>query len=758
METSEELRMSLGNSAGISFAGLGSGIDTENIVNRLIQLQRQQGTRIERRKLGVSQRKDLYTQFRGTLSNFRSAASALNSGTSFNSVSATSSVTDVATLSGSDAASPGVYALKTFQLAQAQKVGSSAQQDTTSALGLAGSFKVNGTEITVASTENLLQVAEKINNAKAGVTASVINGGTGKAYLNISSDKSGVMNNVRLEEVSGGVLGSLGFTSTAVRSAVTNGMQSFALESSSATLGSQLGFTSGGPKTVTINGQSVEIDASTDTLTSLAAKIDALDEVSAQVVSSQEMGRTVYRLEITGATFTPATTDSGNVLLDLGILKPTNELVRGQDAKYSLDGISLTSDSNSINTAIPGATLTLLQADSTNGKTSNLSISRDSAVIKGKVKAFVEAYNQVADFVAQNSKFDKESFASGPLFGDFTTRQILSELNTTALSNISGLTGNLQNLAQVGITTDGGTKLKIDESVFDKAFLANPTEVSNLFRASGAGSSTALSYVSSTSDTAASGPAGFAINITKAATKQTATASTAMSGNLSAQEILTFTGGALGTTSKALVFSAGTSLTSMVNQINSDSSLKDVVTASIEGGKLKMTAVRFGTPGNFTVTSNLSAATDNSGVGTTGQATVVAGIDVEGTINGEPATGSGQFLTAKTDKTTNATTNGIQIQYTGTAIGAVGNMVFTKGSAALLSSRVDNYLLTTTGLLSAAENSLQAQMDDFDDQIDSLEKSLVVREQQLRAKFLRMEQAISASQAQGQRLTAMMPR
>lgn len=758
METSEELRMSLGNSAGISFAGLGSGIDTENIVNRLIDLQRQQGTRIERRKLGVNQRKDLYSQFRGTLSNFRSAASALNGFAAFNSVTATSSVTDVATLSGSDAASPGIYALKTFQLAQAQKVGSTAQQDTTSALGLTGTFKVNGTEISVTDSENLIQIAEKINNAKAGVTASVINGGTGKTYLNLSSDKAGAMNNIRLENVSGGALASLGFTSTTVRSAIANGMQSFALESSSATLASQLGFTSGGPKTVTINGQSVEIDASTDTLTSLAAKIDSLDEVSAQVVSSQEMGRTVYRLEITGGGFTPSTGDSGNVLLDLGILKPTNELVRAQDAKYSLDGISLSSDSNTINTAIPGATLTLLQADSTNGKTSNLSISRDSGAIKTKVKAFIEAYNQVADFVAQNSKFDKETFASGPLFGDFTTRQILSELNTTALSNISGLTGSLQNLAQVGITTDGGTKLKMDEATFDKAFLANPTAVSNLFRASGTGSNTALTFVSSSSDTVPSGPAGYAINITKVATKQTTTASTAMSGNLAAQEILTFTGGALGTTSKALIFSAGTSLESMVNQINSDSSLKDVVTASIEGGKLKMTASRFGTPGNFTVTSSLAAATNNSGIGTSGQATVVAGVDVEGTINGEPTTGSGQFLTAKTDKTTNATTNGMQIQYTGTTTGAVGNMVFTKGSAALLSTRVDNYLLTNTGLLSAAENSLQAQLDDFDDQIDSLEKTLVVREQQLRAKFLRMEQAISAAQAQGQRLTAMMPR
>src|SRR5581483_11483691 len=249
-----------------------------------------------------------------------------------------------------------------------------------------------------------------------------------------------------------------------------------------------------------------------------------------------------------------------------------------------------------------------------------------------------------------------------------------------------------------------------------------------------------------------SGSIGYVIDITQAATQGTASAGTSMTSGEAAQETLTFGGALLGNTSYNLTVAAGTTLDQLISQINSDGRLKDLLTASKDGSDhLVLTSKRYGTPGSFTVVSDTAAGSDNSGIGTT----ILAGtgLDVAGTINGEPATGSGQFLTGNAG---NANTEGLQIQITGTQTGNLGTMIFTRGAASVTSNVLAGALDFTSGVLSASMNSLQAQMNNIDDSISQINDRAAAKEDMLRTKFSAMEAAISALQSQMNQLNSIL--
>ena len=201
--------MSLGNSAGISFSGLASGIDTDSMIQRLMQLEGIGVTRLQNSQKQLQGKMALYTQYRSVLSSLKTAANGLNSASVFNPMKATSSDSAVATLASSSSSTQGSYDLKSYQLAQAQKLSSNAQASLDTALGFTGTFSINGKSISVTNTDSIKAVAEKINNAGGDFTASIINGGTNQTYLTITAKDSGKLKNLRMEDTSGTVLASL---------------------------------------------------------------------------------------------------------------------------------------------------------------------------------------------------------------------------------------------------------------------------------------------------------------------------------------------------------------------------------------------------------------------------------------------------------------------------------------------------------------------------------------------------------------------
>ncbi|QYK58880.1 MAG: flagellar filament capping protein FliD [Fimbriimonadaceae bacterium] len=743
--------------SGISFSGVGSGIDSATIISQLMGLERIPVRRMQIRQAQIQARSDLYGQFRSKLGALNAAASALNSAGAFNAMKVSLSDPSVALASVGSGAAPGSYQLKVSALAQAHKVGSTAQASADQALGYAGEFMVNGKAVSIAATDSLNTIAGKLNTLGAGVTASVVNGGAGNAFLSLTSDKTGVASAIQLAQISGNALSGLGLQTGGAALREDTGpdrWRSFGFSGQLETLKSLTGSSMAG--TFTINGQDVAVDFETDTLQGLASKINALGAgVTASVAQATEDGKTVYRLQVDGAGAVAGTSDPDGVLQALGVFQRgfSEVIVGAQDAAYSIDGVNLTSASNSVSGVVSGVTLTLLKADSGTPPTTTLTISRDDPAIKGSVKNFMSAYNDVVGFIRSNSSFDKDTFASGPLFGDAMAAQVTNAIGDLIFKDVGS--GSFRNLTSLGFSIDGEGKMTLDESRLDSAIAQSPNAVAALFRTVATTNNTDLSYISSTSKSKPSGPAGYEVNITQLATKTSTVAQSAQTGASTATEKLTFSGTLFGGSSIELTVSTGSTAADLVDQINNDSRLRDLVQASLDGdGKLNLVSKRFGTPGAFSVVSDLEAGPNNSGFGTDG-GVVTLGLNVEGTINGEEATGSGQFLTGKAGA---ANVDGLQILYAGNTLGAIGNVVFGKGVASRMSDLMMTFTDTVDGLLTATDRALQDQIKDITDRITDYEKTLEIREQTLRARFLAMEQAVSALQAQQARLNQMRTR
>ena len=740
-------------SSGINFGGLASGMDTEGIISKLVSIQKQPIARLQQQQQKYLKQADVIAALKGQISNVAQSANSLLTADAFSAVIPSNSDSSVASLVMSGVGQAGNYTLSVSKLAQSQKISSGAQSSVSSALGQTGQFTINGKLVSVDSTDSLSSVARKINDVSPGATASIINGGTGNAYLTITSSNSGISGKPQLSDLTGSFLSTIGVLGATenIRLPITNGAAGINFSSSSDIVGSSLGVTGLTAQTIKVNGVNVSINLQSDSLQAVADKINSASTgATASVVSVTEGVNTKYRLEITGAS-TPTFVDAGNTLATLGIVQKTasNELVAAQDASYKVDGVSLTSSTNTIEGVIPGGKITLLKADATTPPTTTLSIKSDTDAVANRIKSFTDSYNSAVKFITDNSQFDGDTYETGPLFGDPVARQFLSTMNSLLMSNIPGLTGNYKNLTDIGIRIDGTGSLSVDSSKLNTAIQTDSEGVRKLFQNFGSSSSSSVVYISGTSSTQPSSPSSYGVNITQVATKTQYVAATAKTSNNTSSETLTFSGNLIGSSSYNLTIDVGSNLQTIIDKINNDTKLKDLLTASNNSGKLQIDSKRFGSNGLFNVVSNQSPLGSNSGVGFN-PGTLTNGLDVAGTINGESAMGVGQFLTGtKTD----GKALGLQIQYSGTSTGNAGNITFTRGMSGIVNSALTMFTDIASGITVTTEKALRDQGELIKNQIDTINKRAAASITELRAKFSQMEQQISKVQQQGARLS-----
>ncbi|HRJ27205.1 MAG TPA: flagellar filament capping protein FliD [Fimbriimonadaceae bacterium] len=749
---------------GISFNGIGSGLDTQSLIRQLISIEQIPIQRMQAQQRALNARMSAVDQFNSALKSLATSAGLLNNAASFNPVRANSSDSSVATISAGAGASAGVYQLEVMRLAQSQKIASNVNglESTTKSLqdmGLwngNGNFVINGKGISVAATDTLTTLAQKINSANAGVTASLIDGGAGKAYLSLTSNSTGEANRMQLSDVGAdGVLSQLGIVSGAVsiREPIVGGAASSRFSSNSTALGAMTGSTGIFSGTVTVGTGSITVSGS-DTLQSIADKINNPANgtgATALVTSTTENGVTRHRLEITGTT---TFGNEGNFWQNLGVTQRAmgNTLVAAQDAEFKLDGVTLKSATNSVTTVIPGATLTLLKADVTTPPKTTLSMTRDNEQIKKNIKGFVEAFNNVVDYIDQTTSFNKETFQSGPLFGDAMVQQFENSISTMLFNNVTPDGAKFRNLTQLGFALDDKGKIKVDEAVLDKAIAEDVDAVSAVLRSTGSTTGADLSFIAGTNKTKSSSAAGYNIQINQAATKGSIIGAKSQDSANPLAETLTFNGGLFGNQPINIILNAGNDLAATIQQLNNDSRLKDLILAENDNGKLKITSKRFGSPGDFTVVSDQEADTNNSSIGFGGLAgTYTAGLNVAGTINGEAATGSGQLLTGNSG---NENTEGLQIMYTGSATGNLGTVRYTSALASRTGNLLDSFTDTVNGLTSATSTGIKSQIDQLSSSIESLTSQITVKQETLRRKFAVMEQTLSQLQGQSNRLGA----
>src|SRR5690606_29378106 len=156
-------------------SGIASGLDTDKWIEAVMALERRPITQLQQRKTTLQQQRDAWRDINTRLNNLSSRLSDLRLSTTFLNRTATSSDANVLSVSAGTAAIPGRYEVEVKQLAQAHRVQSD-KFDADEARGLSGTFKIFDVQVTVDEEDTLVTIAQKINDARAGVSATVVDG------------------------------------------------------------------------------------------------------------------------------------------------------------------------------------------------------------------------------------------------------------------------------------------------------------------------------------------------------------------------------------------------------------------------------------------------------------------------------------------------------------------------------------------------------------------------------------------------------
>lgn len=197
----------------ISAPGLGSNLDVNGLVTQLMTAEKKPLEALNIKEASIQARLSAFGSIKGSLSSLKGALSSLRDAARFSGFRA--SVGDAAVASVSVSGQPAVasYSLEVTALAQAQKLKSVAFASTTETVGSgtitiqfgkyeSGSFTLNADKPTQSITidpadASLAGVRDAINKANAGVTANVVNDGTGQRLV-LSSKDSGASNALRI--------------------------------------------------------------------------------------------------------------------------------------------------------------------------------------------------------------------------------------------------------------------------------------------------------------------------------------------------------------------------------------------------------------------------------------------------------------------------------------------------------------------------------------------------------------------------------
>jgi len=508
----------------ITFDGLASGLNTQDIISKLLQIEQAPITRLNQRKLDIEKQRDAWKDLGTRLQNLSSALSALLQRSTVIGFTVRPSDDNAPfTASANANAIAGSYSIQIQQLATATTLRSSgaigADVDPNALLKdsnfrsaiTAGHFTINGVAISVdPTTDTLNDVIDRINTSGAGVVASLVTV-DGRTRLQLQAATPGGPLQI----------GALGDTSNflsvtsllgAPRTGDTVvGTRSLTAAKTTVPLSqAMLATPVSGPGTLTINGVAIDYDPAVDSLSTILNRINAS---SAGVTASYDAvtDRVVLTAKTTGS-LSMTISDTGNLATALG-LDPNNQQL-GQNAVYSLDGGATWqySTSNTVTGAIPGVTLTLTRTTSS-PYSFTVEPNTDGAV--AAVRKFVDQFNSVLSFIADKTSYDATTKTAGTLLGDSAVRAIEATLRRLVTSPAINAGGAYRTLADIGISfgrvgSAVGTtnQLQLDEDKLRAALRDNPNAVFELLGATSRATLTTpgdIAFVSGTPQPPASG-------------------------------------------------------------------------------------------------------------------------------------------------------------------------------------------------------------------------------------------------------------
>jgi len=163
-------------------------------------------------------------------------------------------------------------------------------------------------------------------------------------------------------------------------------------------------------------------------------------------------------------------------------------------------------------------------------------------------------------------------------------------------------------------------------------------------------------------------------------------------------------------------------------------------------GYLKMTSSSYGSSSKVETMASVTESA-YSALGLTEGATLHFGKDVEGTINGEAATGKGQILTGNEG---NATTAGLKLKISITESqlgdGDEGSITITRGFASAFQESLNHITKSSSGVIARKTTSLQNQISSMEKQVKEFDERLALRRESLIRKWTELEVVLSQLQ------------
>lgn len=756
-----------------SIDGISSQLNTTAIVDAIMEFERRPAVLLEQRQAEKTQ---IVTMLKALEAKFIALGAQLKQlmrQSTFETASV--SVSDETYLSGTAVGRvpAGSYDFQVLSLARNHQLASQGFNSESMAELGTGTIRIqvgdgSDKEIVIDATNNsLVGIKQAINDADAGVTASIINDGssTNPYRLILTADKSGAGNSISVnvdltggstlnfatgafdqpEEVSvaSGSSAAISLGNTASYAGDCNKVYTFTVKGTgSQTVGSDViliewddGSDPENPRTIAVTEADSEIELVGDTADGLKLSFSA---------GTLTAGDTFQV-----AAFHPLIQEASDARIAYG------------PAGGNGSPVLVSSETNTFEDVVNGLNLEVFR-ETPAGETITVNTDIDYARIKEKINGFIDAYNAVIEFIDKQNTYDPDTEESGTLFADPTLYHMDSSLRRVAVSSVADLGSGLNMLYAIGIRSTASGKMELTRpDRLDERLRENLDDVISLFGNSADSSDSHIEFVSATAQTAASRE--FQVDIAAAATRGRYEG-IAISDPSGVPLQLTSTNNKLrlkvdGVVSDTLALEAKTytSAQALVEEIqvkiDNDPRIgtRGLTVEWVDNGDgtgyLEFQSSLYGSSSAVAIDETVEGSAF-AVLGLLG-GTAEAGTDVVGTINGEQADGRGQLLIGKDG---NELTEGLKLRITydpeQISGGVEGSVRLVKGIASQMSDVADRFSRSVTGVLSGKIRAYQTQVEDLEEQIAAIDKRLELRRESLRAEFYAMEMALGELDAQ----------
>ncbi|RAU42984.1 flagellar filament capping protein FliD [Pseudomonas sp. RIT411] len=244
----------------------------------------------------------------------------------------------------------------------------------------------------------------------------------------------------------------------------------------------------------------IQVDATNNTLSGIRDAINKAGQnqgISASVVNDDTGSRLVLsstktgdgndisvsvsgddgsgKQSLTKLAYTPSNSDSSDPAA-------AHSLSKAKSAQMTIDGLKVTSASNTVSNAVDGLSFTL-KATTPADSPMTVGVSQDESGVKGNIKGFVDAYNKLMGVIKTQTSVTKVGDNSSPiaaaLVGDATARGLTTTIRSE-LGTMQG-TGAVKALADLGITTQKDGTLAIDDTKLSSMVSSNFSDLSSFF-------------------------------------------------------------------------------------------------------------------------------------------------------------------------------------------------------------------------------------------------------------------------------------